>query len=71
MSVVFNFSAPASGTHYAFDYALFDTIIPAKCYHEVRGSEIAISLRKVEKGRWPRLLKEKTKVSHHMDDQIH
>jgi aspartokinase-like uncharacterized kinase len=41
---------------------VYDEINPCKCVHQIKGSEVKISLRKVEKGKWPRLLKQKQKV---------
>ncbi|CAG2211318.1 unnamed protein product [Mytilus edulis] len=51
------------GKLYSFFYDLYDEVNPFKCKYEIRGSEVGISLRKVEKGQWPRLTREKIKPS--------
>ena len=50
---------------YGFDYALFGDLVPEKCRVTVHQTEVILSLAKLEKGMWSRLLKEKHKVSNH------
>ncbi|XP_052060884.1 uncharacterized protein LOC127701133 isoform X2 [Mytilus californianus] len=57
------FKTKVDGKLYSFFYELYDEVNPAKCKYEIRGSEVGISLRKVEKGQWPRLLRQKQKPS--------
>ncbi|XP_076111418.1 uncharacterized protein LOC143079744 isoform X2 [Mytilus galloprovincialis] len=57
------FKTKVDGKLYSFFYELYDAVNPSKCKYEIRGSEVGISLRKVEKGQWPRLLRQKQKPS--------
>lgn len=63
------FRTKVDGKPYQFFYDLYDEVNPFKCKYEIRGSEVGISLRKVEKGQWPRLTREKIKVCFLIDKQ--
>ncbi|XP_064610797.1 putative ATP-dependent RNA helicase TDRD12 [Liolophura sinensis] len=67
-SVMYNensvhFRAVCDGKLYEFEFSLCDKIIPAKSHEEVRLKEVLISLKKEQKGRWKRLLRDKEKPS--------
>ncbi|XP_041376670.1 uncharacterized protein LOC121389124 [Gigantopelta aegis] len=58
-----HFRRTSNGINQQFDYKLFGEILPQKTGISVRPSEVLLSLRKVEKGKWSRLTKDKQKLS--------
>ena len=50
------------GMTYGFTYKLFDKVMPEHNRIRVKSSEVLISMKKVDKGKWPRLLHQKQKV---------
>ncbi|KAL3859121.1 hypothetical protein ACJMK2_009353 [Sinanodonta woodiana] len=56
-----HFKATIDGRCYSFDYDLYDRIIPNKSRMVTHQREVLISLKKLEKGRWPRLVRGKKK----------
>ncbi|XP_069113789.1 putative ATP-dependent RNA helicase TDRD12 isoform X2 [Argopecten irradians] len=53
---------------YELEYILYDSILPARSQVKVSSGEVTIVLRKNQKGRWPRLMKLKTKPPNLMYD---
>ncbi|XP_041376671.1 uncharacterized protein LOC121389125 [Gigantopelta aegis] len=58
-----HFRRSLNGINQQFDYELFGEILPQKTGISIRPSEVLLSLRKVEKGKWSRLTKDKQKLS--------
>ncbi|KAL5022649.1 hypothetical protein ScPMuIL_001804 [Solemya velum] len=56
------FDTVAGDVHYFFQYDLYDKIQQANSYILVKAHEVLVSLRKVEKGKWSRLLHQKQKL---------
>ncbi|KAK3094560.1 hypothetical protein FSP39_003420 [Pinctada imbricata] len=50
--------AKVDGKVFAFNYSLYGKIVPSLCKSLVKSGEVLVSLRKAEKGRWKRLLRQ-------------
>ena len=53
----------SENTLYELDWELYDTILPDLSKIDVQPATTVISLKKLNKGQWKRLCKEKQKVS--------
>ena len=59
----FHSSGVVGQIEYTFDFKLYEMIIPERCGLKIKGSAAYIGLGKKYKGIWPRITKEKIKVT--------